>query len=93
MSGTLLPQWGVQLPALTWLDLYDNRLQGSLPEAWSAWELQHLSLRKNRLTGRLPRSWGERWGSVRNLDLSLNSLTGGGWPNGCYLFTCCICAR
>lgn len=49
---------------------------GELPDAWAAWDAEHISLGLNTLAGNLPSSWGTNWTKIQWLDLNTNSLTG-----------------
>ncbi|GLI71513.1 hypothetical protein VaNZ11_016737, partial [Volvox africanus] len=63
-------------PGLAVLQLYDNKLTGSLPAAWSALvSLTQLSLSGNRFQGPIPPSWA--FGMT-----ALNTLTVGGNASG-----------
>ncbi|KAK9812352.1 hypothetical protein WJX73_004586 [Symbiochloris irregularis] len=76
ITGTLPGSWAQQLPSLQMLDMLGSSLTGSLPAAWSAWNLTYLSLSSSHLTGQLPASWGNSWRDIEWMDLSNNLFTG-----------------
>lgn len=76
-SGSLAARWA-QLQRLEVLDASNNRLTGTLPDAWAglAASLRELHLARNRLSGQLPPVWrGLRRLVV--LDVGGNRLHGG----------------
>ncbi|CAK0785098.1 hypothetical protein CVIRNUC_008304 [Coccomyxa viridis] len=81
LGGTLPPSWPTQLPELQVIDLTNNLVMGTLPDAWSSFNsLTTLSLKNNNLTGTLPNAWGMGGRStlqvLQTLNLSGNSLSG-----------------
>uniref|UniRef100_A0A0E0MFS4 Leucine-rich repeat-containing N-terminal plant-type domain-containing protein n=1 Tax=Oryza punctata TaxID=4537 RepID=A0A0E0MFS4_ORYPU len=75
ISGPLIPQLG-GLKNLQYLELYGNRLNGSIPAALGKLEnLVSLDLYNNLLTGTIPTSLGAM-SHLRYLRLSRNKLTG-----------------
>jgi len=76
ISGILPTEWGETLPALNFLSVSLNGLQGSLPGSWQSLSfLESLDLEGNQLTGTIPVGYGS-WKNTEKLFLEFNQLTG-----------------
>jgi len=76
LEGTIPASWGRTLTNLRALELYDNKLTGSIPTSFSKMTLlETLNLSGNKLSGSL-RGQIDNLGSLSNLDLSSNNFVG-----------------
>ncbi|BFG38214.1 hypothetical protein CerSpe_244880 [Prunus speciosa] len=76
ISGSV-PDFLSQLKNLTFIDLSFSNFTGSIPSSLSQLpNLNAIRLDRNKLTGHIPKSFGEFHGSVPDLYLSHNQLSG-----------------
>ena len=74
LSGGLPPTFSAVMLSI---DLYENRLKGTLPESWGASMpmLQILDVSRNSIAGSLPTTIGQL-SSLRDIILELNDMSG-----------------
>ncbi|GMN34389.1 hypothetical protein TIFTF001_048351 [Ficus carica] len=76
LSGPIPSELGHKMPVLSFLDLSENVLNGSIPQSVNRLKrLETPSLSKNNLSGEIPSHWGNMKG-LRMIDLSRNNLSG-----------------
>ncbi|KAL5230262.1 hypothetical protein ABZP36_029038 [Zizania latifolia] len=85
LSGRLRLDALLALPALQRLDLRGNAFHGYLsrhgsPPRTASCALVHVDLSSNTFNGTLPHAFLASCGGLQSLNLSRNSLTGGGFP-------------
>jgi hypothetical protein len=92
VSGTLPESWLALVPGLTWLELANNAIGGSIPSGIAnLTNLDTLDLAMNMLVGSIPSGIADLT-ALLNLQVHQNKLTGvvpdlpfANYTNGCYL--------
>jgi hypothetical protein len=86
LSGTLPASWASALvphPYIPFqLDLSNNALTGTIPDAWSTIKARQINLAGNKLSGSISRAWAQELGKS-NLEFALLNVSGNAGMKGC----------
>ncbi|XP_068325439.1 receptor-like protein EIX2 [Pyrus communis] len=75
-SGPIPSNFGQLMPKLSYLNLTENHLNGTIPSSLCSMQtLLHLSLRSNQLYGEFPEAWSV-WQNIMVVDVADNNLSG-----------------
>ncbi|KAB2601754.1 LRR receptor-like serine/threonine-protein kinase [Pyrus ussuriensis x Pyrus communis] len=75
-SGPIPSNFGQLMPKLSYLNLAENHLNGTIPSSLCSMQtLLHLSLRSNQLYGEFPEAWSV-WPNIMVVDVADNNLSG-----------------